>query len=412
MTFQDLIAEIASGIFSNKLRSGLTALGIIIGVAAVIAMLSIGNGVQNSIEQQVMASGSNLLVVIPGSSSSSIGYQARGGAGSGTSLTLADSQAIQQGVQNISALAPEVQRSYQVTATGTNTNAPVIGTVASYAAIKNITMKSGSFVNDLDNNNDARVAVLGATASTNLFNNQNPLGQSIRINGIDFTVIGLANAQGGASFNSPDNDIYIPLSTMQQFLSGTGAMHGYLSMINVQASSQQVMDSVQQQITALLLQRHNISDPNNADFSVINQQSIMQIASTVTSTFTIFLASIAAISLLVGGIGIMNMMLTIVSERTREIGLRKAIGAKNNDISRQFLFESLGLTMLGGTIGIILGWLISFIIGKAISSISPQVTLQSVTLAFGVSVLIGVVFGYYPARQAAKLNPIDALRYE
>jgi putative ABC transport system permease protein len=199
---------------------------------------------------------------------------------------------------------------------------------------------------------------------------------------------------------------------MQQFLSGTGAMHGYLSMINVQASSQQVMDSVQQQITALLLQRHNISDPNNADFSVINQQSIMQIASTVTSTFTIFLASIAAISLLVGGIGIMNMMLTIVSERTREIGLRKAIGAKNNDISRQFLFESLGLTMLGGIIGIILGWLISFIIGKAISSISPQVTLQSVTLAFGVSVLIGVVFGYYPARQAAKLNPIDALRYE
>ena len=226
MTLQDLIAEIASGIFSNKLRSGLTALGIIIGVAAVIAMLSIGNGVQNSIEQQVMASGSNLLVVIPGSSSSSIGYQARGGAGSGTSLTLADSQAIQQSVQNISALAPEVQRSYQVTATGTNTNAPVIGTVASYAAIKNITMKSGSFVNDLDNNNDARVAVLGATASTNLFNNQNPLGQSIRINGIDFTVIGLANAQGGASFNSPDNDIYIPLSTMQQFLSGTGAMHG------------------------------------------------------------------------------------------------------------------------------------------------------------------------------------------
>jgi putative ABC transport system permease protein len=253
------------------------------------------------------------------------------------------------------------------------------------------------------------VAVLGSSARDDLFGEGNTsiINQSIRINGINFKVIGVTKSKGGSGFNNPDDAIYVPITTAQHYLSGGKNV----STINIAAENETVMTAVQEQITNFLLARHNISDSTSADFSIQNQNDIVSAASSVTSTFTTLLAGIASISLLVGGIGIMNMMLTTVTERTREIGLRKAIGAKKGDIVYQFLLEAIALTFLGGVFGIVLGWIGGYIIGK-FTGISTAVSLYSILLAFGVSAGVGIIFGYYPARRAANLNPIDALRYE
>jgi putative ABC transport system permease protein len=255
---------------------------------------------------------------------------------------------------------------------------------------------------------NAKVAVLGPTTRDDLFGEgANAVGQSIRINKIEFKVIGITASKGGTGFNNPDDQIYIPLTTAQRFLAG----EEYVSSIGVQAVDADAMTSVQEGITSLLLQRHKISDPASADFSTINQSDIVATASSVTETFTTLLAAVAGISLVVGGIGIMNMMLTNVTERTREIGLRKAIGAKNHDINSQFLTESVVLTFLGGVIGTFMGWIIS--VGLTyFGVIQTEVSLSSIFLAFGVSAAIGIIFGYYPAKRASRLNPIQALRYE
>lgn len=407
MIISDLLQETYSAIFMNKVRSGLTILGIIIGIGSVVAMISIGQGAQGQIQSSIESIGSNLIMVMPGFQMGA-GSQVRSSRGSAQTLTQKDANAVSEQVSFVEAVAPEISGRYQITAKGTNTNTSVIGTVASYSQVRNIEIESGSFISDQHVRSLSKVAVLGPTTRDDLFGeNSNPIGQKIRINRIDFTVIGVTQTKGGTGFGSQDDMIFIPLSTAQRFLAGGD----YISTISVQAQDSDYMASVQQQVTNLLLTRHNISDPQMADFSVMNQADIVETASSITNTFTVLLAAIAGISLVVGGIGIMNMMLTTVTERTREIGLRKAIGAKNRDISFQFLTEATMLTFIGGIVGVIFGWLISLLIAK-FGGITTSVSVFSIVLAFGVSALIGVGFGYYPARRAASLKPIEALRYE
>lgn len=407
MIISDLIQETYSAITMNKVRSGLTILGIVIGIGSVVAMVSIGQGARNQIQSSIESIGSNLIIVNPGSQAN-IGTRVRSVGGSAQTLTLEDAQAIEDNVSYIDAVAPYVSRNYQVTAKGTNTNTRIMGVTASYAEVRSLTTDLGNFISDQQTEGYSKVAVLGPTTRDDLFGEgADPTNEKIRINGIIFTVIGVTQTKGGTGFNSQDDLIYIPLTTAQRFLTGGK----YLSSIYIQAQDQKSMSFVQNEITGLLLVRHNISDSALADFSVLNQTDIAATASSVASTFTTLLAAIAGISLMVGGIGIMNMMLTTVTERTREIGLRKAIGAKKGDITSQFLTEATALTLIGGVIGVILGWVISLFITK-FSGMVTSVSLSSVLLAFGVSAAIGVGFGYYPAKRAASLNPIEALRYE
>ena len=406
MLVTDLIKETYISISANKIRSGLTILGIIIGIASVVAMISIGQGAQGEIQSSIESLGSNLIIVMPGFQMGS--ESVRSSRGSAQTLTQEDATIIQEQVSFIKAVAPEISMRYQVTAKGTNTNTSIVGTVASYGQIRNIKIELGSFISDQQVKNLSKVAVLGPATRDDLFGeNINPVGQKIRINRIDFTIIGITKTKGGTGFGSQDDMIFIPISTAQKFLSGSDSV----STINIQAQDAKYMAGVQQQVTNLLLAQHNITNPQMADFSVMNLSDIIAAASSVTNTFTMLLAAIAGISLVVSGIGIMNMMLTTVTERTQEIGLRKAIGAKNKDISMQFLAEATMLTFLGGALGIVFGWIISLLIAK-FSGIPTTVSIFSILLAFGVATVIGIGFGYYPARRAASLNPIEALRYE
>lgn len=407
MKYKDLFDETYFSLMANKARSALTILGIVIGIGSVIAMISIGQGTQTSIQSSIQSLGSNLILVTPGMQRG-VGTQVSQGRGSAQTLTLEDADAIGSEISSVAAVATELSGRYQVTAKGNNTNTSIVGTNTFYPQVRNIEVEDGSFITEQNVKSLAKVAVLGPTAVTDLFGeDSNPIGQTIRIKNINFKVVGVIKAKGGTGFGSQDDMIYVPISTAQQFLAGNKRV----STISVQAESEEVMESLQQDITELLLSRHNISDPTAADFSTMNQADIVETASSVANTFTILLGSVAAISLLVGGIGIMNMMLTTVTERTKEIGLRKAIGAKKKDINLQFLTEATILTFIGGIIGVLLGWLTSLAVTN-FGGIATNVSAVSVFLAFGVSAGIGIVFGYYPARRASKLNPIEALRYE
>lgn len=406
MLFTDLFEETYLAILANKARSFLTILGIVIGIGSVIAMISIGQGAAGTIESNIQAMGSNLITIIPGSQESFSHLKAI--SGTAQTLTIDDAQAVAENVPNVQAVAPELSRRYQVVAKGQNTNTQIIGTVSVYPSVRNIEMALGSFLSDQNVRGISKVAVLGPTTRDDLFGeNTNPLGQIVRINGINFKVIGVVQSEGGSGFGSQDDMIFIPITTVQRFLAGVD----YVSTISVQAESAQSMASVQLGITNLLLRLHNIGDPLTADFTVISQEDILEATTSITDTMTILLAAIAGISLLVGGIGIMNMMMTTVTERTREIGLRKAIGAKRSDISFQFLAEAVMLTLIGGVIGIILGSGLAFAM-EFFTGMATKVSLFSIILAFSVSAGIGIGFGYWPARKAAKLNPIEALRYE
>lgn len=407
MKISDLTHETWSAITVNKVRTSLTILGIVIGIGSVIAMVAIGQGAQNTIESSIQSIGSNLIIIMPGAQRGP-GVQVSSGRGSAQSLTLEDSTAIKDEISDVLDVAPEITRRYQITSKGQNTNTSVTGTTPSYPTVRNVEIDEGTFITEQNIKGLSKVAVLGPTTRDDLFGTEgDAIGQTIRINKINFKVVGITKAKGGSGFQNPDDVIYIPISTASKFLSG----NDYATTITAQGKDASTVAGIQQQITDLLLQRHKISNPLLADFSTLNQADIVATAASVTGTFTILLSAIAGISLLVGGIGIMNMMLTTVTERTREIGLRKAIGAKKHDITLQFLAESIMLTFMGGIIGILLGWLIAFAV-SIFAGITTSVSLYSILLACGVSTTIGIVFGYYPARRAANLNPIEALRYE
>jgi len=407
MTTKDILQETYSALSSNKIRSGLTMLGIVIGISSVIAMTAIGNGAQSSIEANIQSIGANLIVVFPGAQRGP-GVQVSSGRGSAKSLKIDDAKAIVAEVTSVKAVSPEVSGRYQITAKGTNTNTTVNGVAPEYTEAHSTEIDEGTFITATQVTSGSKVAVLGPSARDDLLGvGSDALGATIKIKQIQFKVIGVTKSKGGTGFSNPDDAIYIPYTTAQRYFSGDE----YLTSISVSAENADVTTQVQTDIKALLMERHHITDETLADFSTLNQADIIATASTVTSTLTLLLAAVAGISLVVGGIGIMNMMLTTVTERTREIGLRKAIGAKRRDISRQFLLEAVMLTFVGGGLGIALGWLIAFGVTQT-GLLAAKVSLGSVLLAFGVSTTIGIVFGYYPATKAAKLNPIDALRYE
>jgi len=401
----DLLRETIWSLSTNKVRSGLTVLGIIIGVGSVIAMVAIGQGSQASISEQIQSIGSNLIMIQPGAQRSG---GVRSVAGSAKTITWEDVEAIKSEVQNIEAVAPSDNGQYQITAKGTNTRTQTIGTVPEYVSVRNIEIDSGNFITEYHSKVLAKVAVLGPDTRDDLFGEGvDPVGQSIKINGINFEVIGVTEAKGGSGFNNFDDTVYIPIMTSQRYLTG----NDHISSVSIIASDQSLMESVQEQITSLLLERHGIKNEDEADFRLMNQADIIETASNITGTLTLLLASIAGISLLVGGIGIMNMMLTTVTERTREIGLRKAVGIKKIYINLQFLAESVVLTFFGGLIGVGFGWVASFFVSH-FSTLETKISISSILLAFGISAAVGIIFGFYPARKAAAMSPIDALKYE
>src|SRR5512135_2935410 len=404
-----------SSLGANKLRSTLTMLGIIIGVGAVIALLSIGQGAGAAITQQVQGIGSNLIFVFPGQASNA---GVRAGAGTAATLTLSDASALVDPAccPDIAAIAPIYNRSAQVTAGGNNTNTVVNGTTPSFESVRNFHVARGRFLDSRDLDTVARVAVLGTQTAQTLFGTQDPVGQTIKINRVPFKVIGVMEEKGGTSAfgGSQDDVIFVPITSAQRRLFGSSAQTASgawrVTMVTVSAVSEKQMNAAMAEITQVLRQRHKIIYQQD-DFTVISQKDILGVLNQITDILTIFLASIAAISLLVGGIGIMNIMLVSVTERTREIGIRKAIGARRKDIMLQFLIEAVTLSVTGGALGILFGAAIGALV-NATGLIKTVVAPSSVMLAVGFSIAVGLFFGLYPAARAASLHPIDALRYE
>ena len=406
MIFSDLIEEIYISLTSNKSRSGLTILGIVIGIASVITMVSVGQGATADIQSNIESLGSNLLVISPGSQKS-FGSMVRGG-NNATTLTMDDAEAIKSQIGNLNHIASLMSSRQQVIYKGNNTNTNIYGIDNEYQQIKSLNISTGSFFSQIQIENKSKVAVLGPTTSETLFGEGiNPVGLKIKINGTQFTVIGVTETKGGSGMNNSDDVIYVPITVAEHYFAGSNA----LSSINVEVSASKYMDQASEEIKGLLLSRHSIVDEDSADFTIMNQAEVMETMSSVSGTLTLLLGAIAGISLLVGGIGIMNMMLTTVTERTREIGLRKSLGARSKDISLQFLLESVALTFIGGITGIILGIIASYLVSY-FSDTTTVVTVASVLLSFFVSAGIGIIFGYYPAQRASKLSPIEALRYE
>ncbi|KUO70596.1 MAG: multidrug ABC transporter substrate-binding protein [Desulfosporosinus sp. BRH_c37] len=406
MNFLESIRVSLRALRANKLRSSLTMLGIIIGVAAVIAMVGIGNGATASITSQIQGMGSNLLTISPGQSNSG---GVNGGAGSSASLTMTDAEKLQSLGPAVKVVAPIASSNAQVVLGSGNTSTSINGTTEGYEVIKNVTLARGRFITKADVDSSARVAVLGPTVVENLMGDANAaiVGKIIKINNVPFQVIGVTTATGSTGFQSSDDMITAPISTVQARLIGKKTVRSIL----VSASSEALMQTAQDEITAALRKTHKILAGKTDDFRVQNQADMLATMTSVTQTLTMLLGGIAGISLLVGGIGIMNIMLVSVTERTREIGIRKAIGAKGSDILLQFLIEAVVLSALGGGIGIALGYGGSSLAGKALT-MNTSISMASVFMAFGFSAGIGIIFGVFPARKAAAMDPIDALRYE
>ena len=389
----------------NKLRTGLTALGIIIGVASVVAMVALGNGAQTRIESQVAALGQNLLTVFAGS------RRAGGvntGLGSASTITLADAEAIIREVPDVVAVSPEISSSAQAIANGRNWSTSIVGESPDYLKIRDWKLTSGAMFTEREVKVAAKVAVIGSKTANELFGPLNPLGQTVRVKNIPFTIIGLLESKGaGMGGQNQDDRIIIPFTTAMKRITG----ERYLRSVNVQIASADRMEAAQQQITSLLRQRHQLSAGKENDFNIFNQKEIADTVGTISKIITLLLGSVAGISLLVGGIGIMNIMLVSVTERTREIGIRIAVGAQPGDIRLQFLIEAITLSLLGGLIGVLCGVGLSRLV-QVFADFKAVVSPGSIFLAFGVSSAIGVFFGFYPASKAARLDPIDALRYE
>ncbi len=400
---------------ANKLRAALTMLGIVIGVAAVITLMSVGAGVQDYITGQFAGLGSNLLFVFPGSSKEPRSFAA--GLTGASTLTDGDARALAdpQRAPDVLQVSPVVRQRQQVVAGRENTLTTVRGVTPNYETVRDYKSTLGSFIRDVDILERARVVLVGPAVVDKLFpNGEYPIGRMVRIAGTAFRIVGVLEEKGGSGFGNDDDQVMVPLTTALERLSDAPTRRGerVISMIIVQAVSQERMIAAQEQVTTILRERHKIAFRDEDDFTVFNQTDILNVFGQITGVITAFLGAIAGISLLVGGIGIMNIMLVSVTERTREIGIRKAVGAKRRDIRLQFLVEAIALSVTGGLIGIALGAGGALLISRLVEGFRAIVSLDAVLLATGFSAAVGLFFGLYPAWRAGNLNPIDALRYE
>src|SRR5262245_40599117 len=392
------------------MRSALTMLGIIIGVAAVIAMVGVGSGATERIQQQIQSMGSNLIIVLPGSLSSN---GVRLGSGAVASLTQDDAKAIAADCASVALAVPTVRGGVQVVSGSNNWATSVQGVTPDYLTLRDYTMMSGDFFTTQDVDSAAKTAVLGQTVVKNLFGDTDPTGQTVIIKNVPFTVAGVLAPKGQSPTGQDQDDIILlPITTATQKVIGANKANAKaVGQVMVQAISPQAMDQAMQEVEALLRERHKIESGGDDDFTIRNLTEVFQAQETSAQVMSILLGAIASVSLIVGGIGIMNIMLVSVTERTREIGLRQAVGAKTRDILLQFLVEAVTLSLLGGIIGIAVGLAASVLISR-FAQWSTQVSMMSILLAFVFSALVGIFFGYYPARKAAFMDPIEALRYE
>ena len=406
MNIWESVLVALEGIGANKMRAVLTMLGVIIGVGAVITMLALGRGAREQTMQRIQQMGTNTLVVFSGRGMGP--GRAVGGMGSSQILTLADSYAIANECSTVKAVAPEVSSNSQVKYLNQNVNTSILGTSPEYLDIRNFQIAEGRMFTAEDVSALRKVAVIGPTTAGYLFSGTSPIGEMVRVQGIQFEIIGLLKSKGASGgFMDPDDQLMIPVTTAMRRVIGTNNVRS----INVQAFSMGQMQQASREVDALLRARHRLAADDESSFMIRNQADIMEMAEETSQVFTVLLAGIAMVSLLVGGIGIMNIMLVSVTERTREIGIRMALGARQRDIQAQFLIEALVLSLFGGALGVLAGIAGSLVMGhfsQWVTAIEPS----SIVLSFGFAALIGIFFGYYPARQASMMKPIDALRYE
>ncbi len=406
MNISEIIEESISVLKTNRMRTGLSILGIIIGIGSVIALMTLGQASQQSVKDRIQSLGSNMLTVSPGAVQSGF---LKGGQNEAKTLTYEDALEIEKSerITTIDGVAASYSSRSQISYGENNTNVSVIGITPNYFALRSIEVEYGSEITQKDLDSLSKVVIIGPDIIEEIFpSTSNPIGQNIRIDGNSFTVIGITKTKGSGMMGT-DNSIFVPLTSAQKILFGVN----YVSNIYIRAKDENLMDPAMNQIGFFLLELHGLDTPDDADFSISSQEDVIETVSEITKTFTTLLTGIAAISLVVGGIGIMNIMLVTVTERTREIGIRKALGAKRKTIITQFLIESIILTLAGGVLGVLLGIGVSLIITKNMD-LPLVISIPSIALAVGVSCLIGIIFGWYPAHRASKLQPIEALRYE
>jgi putative ABC transport system permease protein len=412
MRFVELVRFAFGAIVAHPMRSALTSLGVVIGVAAVVMMTSIGLGAQQRVTATIAGLGSNLIIVSPGAARTASGGLVSSGAGTGASLTDADAQAIAKQVDGVVAVAPVVRGQAQLTADGANWNSRIEGVTPDYLVARDLSIAQGRMFDDREARQGKKVVVIGQTVATQLWGEAPPIGKRVRVRSVPFEVIGVLTSKGQSSFGQDQDDVLLaPLSGVRSRIVGRRARGDNVQTIYVKAASEDVLDRVQEDTSNLLRDQHRIRAGDDDDFQTQNMASILQASQAAIATFTILLAAVAGVSLVVGGVGIMNIMLVAVTERTREIGLRMAVGARRSDILIQFSLEAITLSLLGGLMGLVIGVAGALIIAK-VGAWPAAIPAWAGPVALGFSSLVGLVFGAYPSWRAARLDPIEALRRE